>query len=239
MKKYLKLIMIGLSAMMLTACGRTEINVNDYFSAKAEGANGKGKVTGELNTLALVQGNRDAFGVSTNASEAELRGVVDTINSNIDGEFDKKEGVSNGDTISFIWDTSRIETIESAYKNVKLVTEDKTVTVSGLKEIESFNPFDYLEAKFIRRKGQEDTIQLEFNVLDTMPFKLDFRSNEKAKEKIQCGQTIKITPARIYYGKVTEGDALKEFLAEKGYELTEYEMEVTVPDSLDEIPIVD
>ena len=238
MKKDLKLIALSLSAMLLTACGRTEIIVNDYFSTKTEGANGRAKIVGELNTLAMVQSNREAFDVGENASEAELRGIVDTINSNIEGEFDKKEALSNGDTVSFKWDTSRVETIESAYKHVKLITEDKSVTVSGLKEIVSFNPFDYITVSYTHSASNENgKIDVKWEDINTPP--ISFGYGFHGISDLHCGDTFTIEIDRTINGKELTQEQIEEYYAEKGFELTEWMKEYKVPDSMDEIEIVD
>lgn len=236
--KYLKLLVLSISAMLLTACGRTEIKVNDYFSTRTEGANGKAKIFGELNTLAMVQGNREAFDVSENASESELKSVVDKINDNIEGRFDKEETLSNGDTVKFSWDTAKNETIESAYKHVKLVTEDKTVTVSGLKEIVSFNPFDYITVSYTHSASNEDgKIDVKWEDINTPP--ISFGYGFHGISDLHCGDTFTIEIDRTINGKELTQEQIEEYYAEKGFELTEWMKEYKVPDSMDEIEIVE
>ena len=225
-------------AVTLTACGRTEIAVNDYFSAKTEGANGNATIGGELNTLAMVQENRKAFDLSDTASESELRGIADTINSNIDGQFDRDAALSNGDTVIFKWDISTIETIESIYKHAKFVTEDKTMTVSGLQEIHSFDPFDYLTVNFVRYStNAEGIVSMTMDISSKIPYRVNFARSDVSD--LHCGDTFRIEVVKVSNGKEYSQQEIEEDLAKHGYEISAYEKEYTVPDSMDEITAVD
>ena len=147
-KRSLTGLTFAVTAMLLTACGRTEINVNDYLSTETKGANSRGSVEWTLNTAAMVTANPEAFRLKDNASLTDISAVTDKINANLYGAFDKAEALSNGDTVNFVWDTSTVKVLEKAYK-VKLLTENYPVTVSGLPELQQYDPFDYITIEYL------------------------------------------------------------------------------------------
>ena len=154
-KRSLTGLTLALTAILLTACGRTEIHVNDYLSTETKGANGKGSVEWTLDTAAMVSANRDAFRLKDNASLDDIAAVTQKINENLYGSFDKVDALTNGDTVKFVWDTSNVKVLEKAYK-IRLLTDEYPLTVSGLPELQQYDPFNYDRISGRRRRRASD-----------------------------------------------------------------------------------
>lgn len=213
----------------MTSCGRKTINLNDYVTIETEGYDTVGKAHYYFDSEQLVEDNLEVFGLNEDSGFA-LLDVLDTVESNLDGELDKTDSISNGDRITFKWDESGKEKLEEKYK-ISLKYGDKTLDVEGLEEAKTFNPFDHISVSFsgIAPNGEANVV-----ISDTMPVggldvEIDKRNGLKKGDKV----------------KVTVGDsaeAAKDYCFARGYIPTETEMEFTVEglssyvQKLDEIP---
>lgn len=225
-KRSLTGLTFAVTAMLLTACGRTEINVNDYLSAETKGANSRGSVEWTLNTAAMVTANPEAFRLKDNASLTDISAVTDKINANLYGAFDKAESLSNGDTVSFVWDTSNVKVLEKAYK-VKLLTENYPVTVSGLPELQQYAPFEYITIEYLE---DGDGVQPIIRIADDIPFRLNYAVKQDGT--LHIGDTFTVEVSRKIDGRDLTQQDLADFLLEQGYEITQFEKEYQVPSSL-------
>lgn len=225
-KRSLTGLTFAVAAMLLTACGRTEINVNDYLSAETKGANSRGSVEWTLNTAAMVTANPEAFRLKDNASLTDISAVTEKINANLYGAFDKAEALSNGDTVNFVWDTSNVKVLEKAYK-VKLLTENYPVTVSGLPELQQYDPFDYISIEYLE---DGDGVQPIIRIADDIPFRLNYAVRQDGTLHISDSFIVEVS-RKIDGRDLTQQD-LADFLLEQGFEITQFEKEYQVPSSL-------
>ena len=107
-KQMIKMIAVIPAALILTGCGRTAIDVNDYVDIECEGADTKGTATCTVDFARMVEDNLELFGLDE-ANEVKQNGIVTNIESNLTGKLDKEEALSNGDTVTFKWDDSGLE----------------------------------------------------------------------------------------------------------------------------------
>ena len=75
--------------------------------------------------------NMDVFGLKS-TDDPEMLSVLLRLDKALRGELDKQYNLSNGDQVTYHWDTSKLDVLEEKY-NAKFILEDKTFTVSGLK----------------------------------------------------------------------------------------------------------
>lgn len=131
--KKLTLLILALLALavMLTACGRKTIVVNDYLSLELSGFDQLGIGKGRLDWEQMVKDNMDVFGLKS-TDDPEMLSVLLRLDKALRGELDQKYNLSNGDQVTYHWDTSKLDVLEEKY-NAKFILEDKTFTVSGLK----------------------------------------------------------------------------------------------------------
>ena len=225
-KRSLTGLTFAVAAMLLTACGRTEINVNDYLSAETKGANSRGSVEWTLNTAAMVTANPEAFRLKDNASLTDISAVTEKINANLYGAFDKAEALSNGDTVNFVWDTSNVKVLEKAYK-VKLLTENYPVTISGLPELQQYDPFEYITIEYLE---DGDGVQPIIRIADDIPFRLNYAVRQDGT--LHIGDSFIVEVSRKIDGRDLTQQDLADFLLEQGFEITQSEKEYLVPSSL-------
>lgn len=143
---------------LLTGCGKTEINVNEYIKTDLTGYNGGGNVSMTMDVATLVANNYEAFGLTKDDSGAKFDAVIQKLKPNLDGSFDKQSDLSNGDKVKFTWDDSKIDIIEDTYK-VKILLDDVSMDITDLPELQQFNPFDYIDVTF---KEQTDPEELKW-----------------------------------------------------------------------------
>ena len=213
-KRSLTGLTFALTAMLLTVCGRTEIHVNDYLTAETKGANGKGTVQYTLDTAAMVSANRDAFRLKDNASLDDIAAVTQKINENLYGAFDKADALTNGDTVKFVWDTSNVKVLEKAYK-VKLLTADYPVRVSGLPELQRYDPFDYITIEY---QEDGDGVLPIIRIANDIPFRLNYAIRQDGI--LHIGDCFTVEVSRKIDGQDLTQQELADFLLEQGYEIT-------------------
>lgn len=211
------------TAMLLPACGRTEINVNDYLSAETKGANGRGTVKWELDTAAMVTANPDAFRLKRNASPSDIAAVTQKINENLYGAFNKADTLTNGDTVKFVWDTSNVKMLEKAYK-IRLITDDYPLTVFGLPELKRYDPFDYITIEY---QEDGDGVLPIIRIGNEIPFRLNFAVRQDGI--LHIGDSFIIEVSRKIDGQDLIQQELADFLLDHGYEITQFEKEYQVP----------
>lgn len=117
--------------IMLTACGRKTIVVNDYLTLEVTGSDHLGTARTHLDWEQLVKDNMDVFELKS-TDDPEMLSVLLRLDKALRGELDKQICLSNGDKVSYHWDTSNLSVLEEKY-NATFVLDDKTFTVSGLK----------------------------------------------------------------------------------------------------------
>lgn len=214
--------------LLLTACGSTEIKVNDYLTTEVDGYDGDGSIGWNVSLDQLVEDNHEAFGLKDGYSMWDYQAVLEKLHDSLSADFDKTTGLSNGETIKFKWDTSDVEKLESEYK-IKLVTEDIDITVSGLQEPIEINPFDKIKIQYSGTAPNGSAV-VDNSALTDLPETIQF--SIAPRDGLRNGDTITVS--------ITESTVNN--LASKGYHLTETEKTYTVEGlqsylmSLDDLP---
>lgn len=151
--KWKKVIGVGCiigATLCLSGCGKTSINMNDYFEYEIEGYEGYGTISSYVDADQAIMDNEKAFGnFDVDAEDAD---ALDAFNAvvlmeEIDGEWSQSDSLSNGDTVTFKWDESTIEAVEDRY-DVKLKHSDVKVTIEGLEKVQTYDAFKGLGIKY-------------------------------------------------------------------------------------------
>lgn len=215
---------------LLTGCGRTEINVNNYLTTEVNGYDGNGYAGWNVDLGQLVKDNYQAFGLKEGYSVMEYQAVLEKLKNNMKADYDKSEELSNGDTIKFTWDTSNFKTLESDYK-VKFETEDVEMTVSGLQEVVELNVFDSIKLQYTGTAPNASAMIDNSALADlNLPMSISFEITPR--DGLNVGDTVKVS--------VIKGT--EEACLSAGYRLTETEHEYKVDGldsylkSLDDLP---
>jgi len=209
MKKKLLLTAAGvMMAFMLTACGKTKIDLNEYVKINFEGYDTIGTASIEFDYKHFVKDNDDSLRL-TKEGEEERRDMKDAAkelgldNSAADmlatylkGELDRSEGLSNGDEVTFTWDLD-IDEIEERFK-VELTYDDITEKVKGLTEAEAFDPFDGFTLEF---SGTAPNGVAE--VRDNTSNDLSLRYELDKSNGLSNGDVITVTVSSYYGDDVT------------------------------------
>ncbi len=213
----------------MSGCGRTEINMNDYLIISYDGYDTIGTAEYSIDVDSLIENNTKAF-ERKDSNPASAKSQLKTL---LKGELDKTENLSNGDTVTFKWNESDKEIIEKNYK-VTLNFADKTDTVSGCKEPESFDPFEYLNCEF---DGIIPYALPRISAKENMP--VDLRFYDEKGGYVQNGDKVHI---KLVVPDNTEELSVEEYCLRSGYAPTETETDVTVeglscyPQTIAEIP---
>lgn len=188
--------LIAVSALVLTGCGRTEINLNDYVTISYDGYDTIGTASCTIDKEAMMISNAEAFGMSGDLDFETLQAgyLVDT---SISGSLDKTSNLNNGDTITFHWDKVDTEKLEDAYK-IKLKYEDISETVTGLKTAEPFDPFDDISVIF---EGTAPNATVRIQRKDTALNALTYTADKTSG--LNIGDEVTVTVGATY-GTVEE-----------------------------------
>ena len=220
------ILTLAIPVFFLSACGRTEINANDYLSAETSGTDGHGSVVWTLDADTMVRDNHDAFKLKETASQAEYQRTAADVNDNLYGAFDRAESLSNGDTVTFVWNTDHVKALEKAYK-IRLRTDSMEFPVNGLPETQQLNPFDYVTIDY---QKYNDEVLVIIKPTGDIPFWLDFMVKEQ--DALHPGDEFTVTVGKTIDNKELTQDQLAAFCLDQGYEITAYEKAYLVPDTL-------
>lgn len=212
------------AAVVFSSCGRAQINASDYVTIKFEGYDNYGTASARFDYVQMMRDNQEGFGLDKGSEMDELK-VEAQIEDSINGKLDKTSGLKNGDTVTYSWKNSGIETLEKNYK-VKFTFENKTATVEGLEEAEDFDPFEDISLDFTGYDGSGIIQQASFNVDG-----IYLEANVTKNGKFSNGDTVKVK---------VKGDVknIKETMLQQGKNITQTEKEFTV-EGLEPIKEVD
>ena len=126
---------------VLTGCGRTKINLNDYLTVNYDGYETVGTASSSFDMEKMISENPSAFGLKGEVSEMELLGVEIILDESLKGSLDKTNGLSNGNKITYHWEIVGEDSLKEKYP-VSFVHEDITYTIEGLEQAEEFDPFE-------------------------------------------------------------------------------------------------
>lgn len=135
--KHKNLLVLGMAAtiaLALTGCTKT-VDLTQYADVTYSGANGNGSATIDLDYGGL---GKELFGKDATQSIIDEAQTELSLMGNVDYTLDKEDGLSNGDTI-----TMTVTCSDSFAKTheIKLKNTTKKITVSGLPEAKSLDPF--------------------------------------------------------------------------------------------------
>ncbi len=133
------------AAIMLLLMGnKTEIKLSNYLNASIEGTNGEGHVTSTLDVEGIINDNQAVFALDSEKKQ-QLLNILSATSSYPDdeciemlfdacvsGSFDKTDGLSNGDKITYRWNIDE-EKFQKVF-NVTFIAEDLEYKIAGLSE---------------------------------------------------------------------------------------------------------
>ena len=153
MKKFkgiLTIAAVAIGTLALTGCGKTTIDLNDYVTIASEGYDTIGEVWAHFDEDALRADYKEKIKPSKEGMElAETFGedAIDLMLDNcVDYGFNGSDEAYNGETYEFTWSCASAQAEE--YFNVVLKYSDITYTVDNLKELGTFDPFEYINVSF-------------------------------------------------------------------------------------------
>lgn len=146
-KKFGALLVLAIGMMIAaTGCGKEKVELNDYVAINGVGYDGYGGLQSNIDIDELsreIYLNTDDKDISQVDVANMLQELSDSDNLYV--EFDKTNGLKNGDKVSYEWRVDS-EIIEKK-TGVKLNTDGDTVKVEGLKEPADFDIMRYLAIK--------------------------------------------------------------------------------------------
>ncbi len=209
-----------------------EIDVNDYITVKFSGYDTMGEAKVSFDSEEFFYDFSQVVKLSDKIQkEYDMSGLGDMydffkngafgamdLQTRMDYELSASDGLSNGDNVTVSWavDTDYIE----KHYGVKLLIDAQTLTVTGLDEVTTFNPFDDLKISFEGANG-EGTVVLDITSEDEIYEGITFRSDKTSG--LSNGDEIVIT-----YG-ANFGKDLESYCAQNYGKVPDtIEMEVTV-----------
>ena len=120
------------------------IDLGQYVSVEYSGYDSYGSAVVSIDFKQLKKDYKDELKFKGDSKDLkkEYGKPIDYLQAQLTGELDTDEMLSNGDTVTFVWDIDTKEVSDNL--NVKLITTDKTFTVEDLEEVKSFDPFEGL-----------------------------------------------------------------------------------------------
>lgn len=162
------LALVGIVIALIMILGKPKdpdpvnINLNDYVTVEFEGYDGVGTVSKEeFDSEGLYEDFADMI-QWTNAAKKNYKSMVESYDSAADFALDYLYGyveytdnyfsLKNGDTVKWVWTSIDTEFI-STLTNAVIIYEDFDITVTGLEEVKTFDPFEGLEVTFTGTSG--------------------------------------------------------------------------------------
>ncbi len=155
MKKGLSILLVlcTLMCMLLTGCGNSSVNLNDYVVITDEGYDGYGKLSVKLDYEKLIEDHEDKltdknidssiFGVKTPKLAAAF---VFEAQKPYELSYEDSDTLKNGDKVEFTWETNAnaIETLKGILE-VNIKYDKFTHTVKDLEALTEFDPFENID----------------------------------------------------------------------------------------------
>lgn len=215
-----------LGLIILFATRKPTINLNDYLTVEVSGYDTRGTVSYDFDDEALqedygdiIEKNMDKetlnkFGMS---KYAKFIGVKGLLMNCVDGSFDKRSELSNGDKVTFVWDCDD-ETAKESY-GVKLKYSDVEVKIEDLEEVEEVNPFEGIDVVF---SGYAPNGEAEIVIDDDKVVIPELKYELSQSDDLKNGDMVTVYISNIiwdpeYFEKeygVTLSETKKEFVVE-------------------------
>lgn len=129
-----------------------KIDLNPYIEFKAEGYNTIGTSSVDFDKASFEQDYGEKIrkkarrGLNFGQSAPTQDPVYEFVDEIINYSASKTKGLSNGDTVEVTWNCDDV--MAKQKYNCTLTYNNQEFTVSGLKDADILNPFDYVEAHF-------------------------------------------------------------------------------------------
>lgn len=198
---------------------KVQINLKDYITVTFDGYDTAGRTKSYgLETERLIKENPTAFGISESDDSAISR-VLKDVSNYFNITLDKYDLLSNGETVTFIWD-EKYKELSDKY-NVEIDSNGTEITVEGLEELQEIDPFEVVQVEFkADPSGLDDqvrwcTITQGYNAYDAR-CQLD-------REMANVGETVTVS----FVSPITDY-SIEEYFATQGYKPTRTEKDFTV-----------
>lgn len=227
-KKFLAAALAAVMAAMLSGCGTTSINLNEYIILTFTGYDTVGKASAKVDIDALLEDYAETLKIDKENDPFSALAVYGDFYDKIDGELDERSGLSNGDKIKFVWDEIDVKHFAEKY-SVSLNFSDMEFTVGDLDKANLFDPFDDLTVTY---EGFAPYGRLVIRNARSGAVTVNFEADRT--DGLSNGDAVVI--------KATAGGDLTSYCLDRGYIPTETEKTFTVSGlasyaaSLDEIP---
>lgn len=182
-------VALVLVLLIVIALHKPTVNLNDYLKVTYGGYDGGGVAYTEIDWNSMKEGfeNKISYkrGMAQTGGMTPIDIIMEYTNANIEG---KNEKLSNGDKVSYTWKVDK-DAIAKLIK-CKIKYSDGSKKVSGLKEMELFDPFKNLKVTFsgVEPNGEAD-IEYNGDMLSEYDFTCDKTSGLKNGDKIKISLT--------------------------------------------------
>lgn len=182
-------VALVLVLLIVIALHKPTVNLNDYLKVTYGGYDGGGVAYTEIDWNSMKEDfeNKISYkrGMAQTGGMTPIDIIVEYTNANIEG---KNEKLSNGDKVSYTWKVDK-DAIAKLIK-CKIKYSDGSKKVSGLKEMELFDPFKNLKVTFsgVEPNGEAD-IEYNGDMLSEYDFTCDKTSGLKNGDKIKISLT--------------------------------------------------
>lgn len=182
-------VALVLVLLIVIALHKPTVNLNDYLKVTYGGYDGGGVAYTEIDWNSMKEDfeNKISYkrGMAQTGGMTPIDIIMEYTNANIEG---KNEKLSNGDKVSYTWKVDK-DAIAKLIK-CKIKYSDGSKKVSGLKEMELFDPFENLKVTFsgVEPNGEAD-IEYNGDMLSEYDFSCDKTSGLKNGDKIKVSLT--------------------------------------------------
>lgn len=182
-------VALVLVLLIVIALHKPTVNLNDYLKVTYGGYDGGGVAYTEIDWNSMKEDfeNKISYkrGMAQTGGMTPIDIIMEYTNANIEG---KNEKLSNGDKVSYTWKVDK-DAIAKIIK-CKIKYSDGSKKVSGLKEMELFDPFKNLKVTFsgVEPNGEAD-IEYNGDMLSEYDFTCDKTSGLKNGDKIKISLT--------------------------------------------------
>ena len=182
-------VALVLVLLIVIALHKPTVNLNDYLKVTYGGYDGGGVAYTEIDWNSMKEDfeNKISYkrGMAQTGGMTPIDIIMEYTNANIEG---KNEKLSNGDKVSYTWKGDK-DAIAKLIK-CKRKSSDGSKKVSGLKEMELFDPFKNLKVTFsgVEPNGEAD-IEYNGDMLSEYDFTCDKTSGLKNGDKIKISLT--------------------------------------------------
>lgn len=148
LKQVFLLVLTGVSGLVLTGCGTTDIDLNDYLTIEYDGYDGFGHGLASIDFEQLASDYADNINddeVSNGLTNQEF--LLAVMRGSVEVDMDNDRELSNGDDVFVEWLVREQEVIEETL-GVSFTYEDVSEEVSDLIAVETFDAFENVTVAF-------------------------------------------------------------------------------------------